>query len=61
MITENIRKSVCGEQVIPKPEAEADFVVKGWGRRRGEAALIYRIPNHRAPSKPYEKGITSYN
>jgi hypothetical protein len=45
--------------VIPKPEAKADFKVKGWGSRRGEHALIYTIPNHKNPSKPYEKGITN--
>lgn len=44
--------------VIPKPEATADFKIKGWGSRRGESALIYRIPNHRSPGKLLEKGIT---
>ena len=43
---------------IPKPKARGDFLVKGWGKRRGENALIYTIPNHNTPSKPYEKGIT---
>lgn len=44
--------------VIPKPEAKEDFVVKGWGKRNGETALIYLIPNHSDPGKPYQKGIT---
>ena len=44
--------------VIPKPEAESTFYVKGWGNRRGEKALVYFIPNHNNASKPYEKGIT---
>ncbi len=44
--------------VIPKPNAQADFIVKGWGARRGQRALIYNIPNHKVPTKPYEKGIT---
>jgi hypothetical protein len=35
--------------VIPKPEAKDDFTVKGWGKRNGEAALIYFIPNHNDP------------
>ena len=58
MIVGRIRRSVTAGTVIPKPEAEADFVVKAWGRRRGETAPVYSIPNHRNPSKPYEKGIT---
>jgi hypothetical protein len=28
------------------------------GKRRGERALIYTIPNHRTPMEPYEKGVT---
>lgn len=56
-IAERIRQSVLPGTVIPKPEAQADFVVKGFGKRRGEEALVYLIPNHRNPSKPYEKGL----
>ena len=44
--------------VIPKPQARGDFIVKGWKRRRGERALIYTIPNHNTPTKPYSKGVT---
>jgi hypothetical protein len=44
--------------VIPKPEAKAEFTVKGWGKRRSEIALIYLIPNHSTPGKHNEKGIT---
>jgi hypothetical protein len=51
-------KALQDGTVIPKPEATADFRIKGWGRRRGEAALIYRIPNHRSPDSCLEKGIT---
>lgn len=57
MLIERVRALQAGT-VIPKPEATADFRIKGWGRRRGEAALIYRIPNHRSPEKRLEKGIT---
>ena len=32
--------------------------MKSWGKRKGEDALIYRIPNRKDPAKPYEKGIT---
>jgi hypothetical protein len=44
--------------VIPKPQATSDFVVKGWGTRRNDRALVYTIPNHKTPARPYEKGVT---
>ncbi len=44
--------------IIPKPQARGDFLVKGWGMRRGQRALIYTIPNHNNPAKPHQKGIT---
>lgn len=56
-IVRRIREEITAGTVIPKPEARGDFVVKGWGTRRGEAALIYTIPNRRG-GKPSEKGIT---
>jgi hypothetical protein len=37
---------------------KGEFTVKGWGNRRGEMALVYFIPNHTLPAKPYQKGIT---
>ncbi|HRY71209.1 MAG TPA: hypothetical protein P5159_23935 [Phycisphaerae bacterium] len=46
------------ELPFPEPQAKADFVVKGWGTRRGEDALIYTIPNRKNPTKPSENGIT---
>jgi hypothetical protein len=52
-------EKVAPGTVIQKPQAHADFVVKGWGKRRGERALIYSIPNHSKPSTPHEKGVTS--
>mgnify|MGYP005844138407 CR=1 FL=1 len=58
MIIKTIQQQILPGTVIPKPAAKADFVVKGWGIRRGESALIYQIPNHRNPERPYEKGIT---
>jgi hypothetical protein len=58
MIANRIRRSISSGTVIPKPEATADFVVKAWGQRRGEPALIYCIPNHQEPGKPYQKGVT---
>ena len=58
MIVQQIRNKVYNGTVIPKPDAKADFIVKGWGKRRRDDALIYKIPNHNNPEKPYQKGIT---
>ena len=44
--------------VVPKPAANKDFTVHGWGKRRKRPALIYNIPNHKSPEKPHRKGIT---
>ena len=57
MLIDKIRSLEFGS-VIPKPAATADFKIKCWGKRRGEIALIYFIPNHKSPSKPLSKGIT---
>lgn len=57
MIIEKIRNLKPGT-IIPKPRATADFRIKGWGKRRGEVALIYWVPNHKNPAKPLVKGIT---
>jgi hypothetical protein len=54
-----LEEKVAPGTVIPKPQAHADFVVKGWGKRRGERALIFSIPNHSKPSTPHEIGVTS--
>lgn len=58
MIVERIRSRASPGLEIPKPEAKKKFLVKGWGTRRGEDALIYLIPNQKVPSKPHQKGIT---
>ncbi len=57
-ILDIIKTTATSGTVIPKPEARGDYIVKGWGKRRGESALIYKIPNHKTPMQPYEKGIT---
>ncbi len=56
-IVAQIKAKIKSGTVIPKPDATADFVVKGWGMRRSEEALIYKVPNNKNPQKPYEKGI----
>jgi hypothetical protein len=43
--------------IIPKPTAKGLFRVKGQGKRRGQSALIYSIPNRRNSDASYEKGI----
>lgn len=58
-ILEQIEKTLTPGVRIPKPETTNDFLVKGWGSRRGVRALIYTIPNHKTPTKPHEKGITT--
>ncbi len=56
-IVQEIKTKIPAGSIIPKPDNRDDFIVKGWGKRRGEEALIYYIPNHNNPDKPYEKGI----
>lgn len=58
-IIQEIKDKIRPGTVIPKPNSKADFKVKGWGMRRGEPALVYTIPNHKNPSKPYQKGVTT--
>ena len=57
-IGEMIEERFVPGAIIPKPVSEFEYYVKGWGIRRGQRALIYYIPNHKNPAKPYEKGIT---
>lgn len=59
MIIQKIKQQIHPGMIIPKPEATANFKVKGWGMRRGEPALAYLIPNHGQPEYPYQKGITT--
>ena len=54
-----IEKRITPGSIIPKPNTDNEYLVKGWGRRRGERALIYTIPNLKIPNRPYEKGVTS--
>lgn len=59
MILDRILNEINPDTVIPKPAARESFTVKGEGRRRGERALVYRIPNHNDPARPHEKGVTA--
>jgi hypothetical protein len=43
---------------IPKPQSDQSSRISKWGRRRGETALVYAMPNHSNPTKPHKKGIT---
>lgn len=58
MIVDSIRSKIKLNDIIPKPETQSEFTVKRWGRRRDQDALIYKIPNHSEPLRPYEKGVT---
>ena len=59
ILTQKIESLPAGT-VIPKPESENDFTVKGVGMRRGKAALVYRIPTNNLEKYPHghEKGVT---
>ncbi len=57
MIVERVRREVHQGAIVPKPVSTREYVVKGWGRRRGEDALIYLIPNRTNPGHSYQKGI----
>jgi hypothetical protein len=58
MLEKRIRSVAPPGTIIPKPQARKAFRVKGDGTRRGRPALIYTIPNHSDPARPYEKGVT---
>jgi hypothetical protein len=58
MLEARIKAVATSGTVIPKPQAQAPFRVKGDGIRRGRRALVYTIPNHGNPAKPHEKGVT---
>jgi hypothetical protein len=58
MLETRIKGVATPGTVIPKPQAQAPFRVKGDGVRRGQRALVYTIPNHGNPGKPHEKGVT---
>jgi hypothetical protein len=59
MLLDRILSEIEPGTEIPKPDAHGAFRLKGSGVRREERAVIYTIPNHRDPSRPYEKGITA--
>jgi hypothetical protein len=54
MIFDQIKSTLKPGATIPG----TNYLFKGYGRRRGEDAFVYCIPNSRAPKKPAEKGIT---
>ncbi|WP_038486934.1 hypothetical protein [Collimonas arenae] len=57
MIVERIRQTISAGTILPRPVAKTGYVVKTWGRRRGEAALIYYIPNHQHPENRIARGV----
>ena len=58
MLFDRILKVALPEAIIPKPKAIGQYRVKGIGTRRNERALVYYIPNHNNPARPYQKGVT---
>lgn len=59
MVINKIRRIAQPGTTIPKPKPKGIFSVKGNGIRRDQDALIYTIPNHVNPNKPYKKGINA--
>lgn len=57
-IIARIEYTVTPGVVIYTTRKGGNYMMKGWGTRRDECALIYTIPNNKEPSEPYEKGIT---
>ena len=57
-IIDRLEDEIAPGSVIPKPETDRTYRVKGWGTRRGEQALVYLIPNLKKKSKPHQKGVT---
>ena len=57
-IVSRIETEIIPGTIIPKPGTDREYRVKGWGRRRGERALMYWIPNLNNPARPYQKGVT---
>jgi hypothetical protein len=43
---------------IPKPISNRPYRIRGWGKSRGEDALVYEIPPKLAKRKPSTKRIT---
>ena len=44
MTLSQIKQTVFPGVIIPKPLSKQVYVVVGWGRSRGEEALVYRLP-----------------
>jgi hypothetical protein len=54
MIFEQIKSTAKRGTLLPG----TNYTVKGLGKRRGETALIYRVPSNIGPRRHYEKGVT---
>lgn len=53
MIFQRIATTLPGGKSVPGTA----YTIKGVGSRRGEAALVYFIPNRSSTGKPHEKGV----
>jgi len=58
MIIRRIERIAVQARGDPKIKAELGYRIKGWGKRRGEKALVYFIPNRKNKNKDYQKGVT---
>ena len=50
-IISRIEAEITPGTIIPKPETDREYCVKGWGGRRGERALVYWVPNFKKPAR----------
>ena len=57
-IVECIRSVVGSGSVVHETRNGVRYRIKGWGQRRGEAALVYSIPS-RTRRNGTEKGVTA--
>jgi len=54
MIFQQVRSIAKRGALLPG----TNYTVKGLGKRRGQTALVYRIPNNTGSGTHYEKGVT---
>ena len=56
MIFEKIKSEISAGTIIPQPISDG-YQVKGYGKSRGQEALVYLIPNRNNPNSPNTKRV----
>jgi hypothetical protein len=57
MIEERIKSKCPPGTIIPKPRSAGKYVITGWGKSRGEDALVYQLPMKPVSKNPSTKRI----